>query len=210
MVTSAVSASTPSAAPAKTLSLTAATAPRAAAATASPGHAVTTASQCWHVHHYGILTVKGGLNVKGGINMGVIHFAADICNDGQRAFLNSKGNQEGCWTDKGSYGEATVSKCGTRWDGNTMILYANMRTHGTADIRPLGVGTTLNIDSYNTLEDKVFPNTTQDQPTGSTDAWWAALEVHLSSTVRGLTSASPDADSAQIHHTGTLHDDGIR
>lgn len=128
-------------------------------------------TQCWHVFHYERVWFPAIGKFTPAIDLGTLFFAADVCNDGHRAFLKPNGNTPGCWTNDGLYGTATLEGCWAKNnDDGSMTLHGNMTTKGLIPITP------FNLESNDHLEDQILPNTTQDPgPTGGTDADWASL-----------------------------------
>lgn len=112
--------------------------------------------QCWHVFHYETVWLRVPAT-----NLGTLFFAANVCNDGQHAFLDPNKNQDGCWTNDGWTGTATWAGCGASYDAyGNMTLYGSMKT--TAQINIPNFPYSLNLETNDKLQDLVFNNTTYD------------------------------------------------
>ena len=125
---------------------------------------------CWHIYHYGIIWMTKAPGVPN-TNMGVLHFAADVCADGYTVWLNYGGSTSGCWTSRGLLGDANWAGCGFYRDINgDYVLYGQMNTHATLNVP---VGPSPNVDSYEQMWDVVHTwNTFDDGANGSTNVWW--------------------------------------
>ena len=130
--------------------------------------------QCWHVFHYERVWFRVPAT-----NLGTLFFAADVCNDGQHAFLKPNGDTPGCWTNDGWTGTATLRGCGATPNAyGSLTLHGNMTT--TAIITIPNVPVPLNLETNDHLEDLILPNTMYDPgPTGGTDApgLWTYLSI---------------------------------
>ena len=131
--------------------------------------------QCWHVFHY----ARAWYPISGVyVDIGTLYYAAWICNDGQHAFLDPDPtkHQDGCWTNDGLTGTATLEGCGAypNPDGS-MHLFGNMTTKGLLTLPYVPVP--FNVETHDRFDVNILTNTEVSSWTWSTDVPWVYMKI---------------------------------
>lgn len=135
--------------------------------------------QCWHVFHYARAWYRVPIDgFQAPVDIGTLYYAAWVCNDGQHAFLDPDPtvHQDGCWTNDGLTGTATLEGCGAypNPDGS-MHLYGNMTTKALISLPNVPVP--INVETHDRFDATILTNTEGSSWTWSTDVPSVYLKV---------------------------------
>ena len=108
------------------------------------------------------------------VPIGTLYYAADVCNDGTKAYLKPNGNTPGCWTDNGVTGTASLTWCGaSNQYSDHMTLGGDMTVRVSASYI-----VTINLPAVHvTLRSSVPPAGTSVTTAATTDIPLTTVDV---------------------------------